>query len=114
MTRAVRTAQFGYSSLRTSATYKESKEARLSLSPYRTRKSENGESRLVDSVCAGIDSRRAVHPMMSKERLFSVNKSALLLGERQKVGVRTIRVVCLLQFETVESGRSHIQEIGRR
>ena len=68
MTRAVRTAQFGCSSLRTSATYKESREARLSLIPYRTRKSENGESRWVDSVCAGIDSRKSVHPIRSKER----------------------------------------------
>lgn len=68
MTRAVRTAQFGCSSLRTSATYKESREARLSLIPYRTRKSENGESRVVDSVCAGIDSRKSVQPIMSKER----------------------------------------------
>src|SRR6202162_5402108 len=74
ITRHVRTAQFGCSSLRTSATYKESKEARLSLIPYRTRKSENGESRLVDSVCAGIDSRRTSPPMMSKERLFSVQQ----------------------------------------
>src|SRR5271165_5263583 len=68
MTRAVRTAQFGYSSLITSAIYKESREARLSLIPYRTRKSENGESRWVDSVCAGIDSRKSVHPIRSKER----------------------------------------------
>src|ERR1700738_4185605 len=74
MTRAVRTAQFGCSSLRTSATYKESKAARLSLIPYRTRKSEkisvNGRSRVVDLVWAGTDSRKAGQVTMSKERLF--------------------------------------------
>ena len=75
MTRAVRTAQFGYSSLKTRATYTESEEARLSLILYRTRKSENAESRLVDSVGVGIDSRKALHPMMSNEPLFSVNES---------------------------------------
>src|ERR1700722_16603074 len=58
MTRVVRTAQFGCSSLSTRATYKESKEPRLSLIPYRTRKSENSENRLADSVCAGIDSEK--------------------------------------------------------
>ena len=74
MTRAVRTAQFGCSNLRTSARYKESKEARLSLIPYRTRKSEkmseNGERRVVDSVWAAIDSRKAGQLTMSKEPLF--------------------------------------------
>src|ERR1700738_1319193 len=74
MTRAVRTAQFGCSSLRTSATYKESKAARLSLIPYRTRKSEkisaNGRSRVVDLVLAGTDSSKAGQVTMSKERLF--------------------------------------------
>ena len=74
MTRAVRTAQFGCSNLRTSATYRESKEAMLSLIPYRTRRSEkmsgNGESRVVDSVWAAMDSRKAGQLTMSKERLF--------------------------------------------
>src|ERR1700757_4595257 len=74
ITRAVRTAQFGCSSLRTSATYKESKEARLSLIPYRTRKSENisekGENRVVDSFWLGIHSRKTSRLTMSKERLF--------------------------------------------
>ena len=74
MTRAVRIAQFGCSNLRTSARYRESNEARLSLIPYRTRKSEkmseNGESRMVDSVWASIDSRKAGQQTMSKELLF--------------------------------------------
>src|ERR1700756_1585429 len=75
ITRAVRTAQFGCSSLSTSATYRESKEARLSLIPYRTRKSEktseNGESRVIDCVWAGIGSRKAGQVAMSKERFVS-------------------------------------------
>ena len=54
MISAVKTAQFGCSNLRARAAYNESKEARLSLIPYRTRKSEktsaNGESRVLDSV----------------------------------------------------------------
>ncbi len=56
----------------------ESKAARLSLIPYRTRKSEkmsgNGESRVVDLVWAGIDSRKAGQVTMSKERLFVERK----------------------------------------
>src|ERR1700676_1096407 len=78
MTRAVRTAQFGCSSLRTSATYKETKAAMLSLIPYRTRKSEkmsgNCASRVIDLVCAGIDFRKASQVTTSKERLFVARK----------------------------------------
>jgi hypothetical protein len=56
----------------------------LSLIPYRTRKSEKmsgkGENRLVDSDCAGIDSRRAGPLTMSKERSFFARKQALALS----------------------------------
>src|SRR5208282_2335244 len=78
MTRAVRTAQFGCSSLRTSATYKESKAARVSLSPYRPRRCEkmsgNSGSKVAGLVWAGIDSRKAGQVTMSKERLFVARK----------------------------------------
>ena len=54
------------------------KAARLSLIPYRTRKSEkmsgNGKSRVFDLVWAGIDSRKAGQVTMSKERLFVARK----------------------------------------
>src|ERR1700757_713568 len=87
MTRAVRTAQFGCSSLRTSATYKESKEARLSLIPYRTRKSEkmsgNGGSRGIDLVWPGIDSKKAGQVTMSKERFFVARKGKGIPQNRQ-------------------------------
>src|SRR5262249_12842831 len=71
-TRAVSTPQFGCSSLRTSATYKESKEARFNLIPYRTRKSkkspENCKSRVVDSSWSGIDSRKGGQDEHARQR----------------------------------------------
>ena len=86
MTRVVRTAQFGCSSLRTNATYKESKAERLNFIPYRTRKSEkapaNGKNRVNGFVWAGTDSSKAVQETMSKERLFVARK-----GKESRTGI---------------------------